>query len=95
MRRVLIVIHADPEESGRALEGLRMSVGLALAGNGVEVVLQGAASGLLDDAGVGAPAHRRAGEFLSALRDLGGAARCGEFSLGDARRAEVVIRWGE
>jgi len=72
-----------------------MSVGLALAENDVEVVLQGAAVSLMDDAGRGVPAARRAGEFLGALRELGGTARRGRFSLEDARQADVVIRWGE
>ncbi len=95
MRHVLVIIHADSEGSCRVAEGLRMSVGMALAGNDVEVVLQGAAASLIDAPDRGLPGARRAREFLGALRELGGAARPGNFSLAEARKANVVIRWGE
>ena len=72
-----------------------MSVGLALAGNEVRVVLSGAAQALVGDRRSDLPEARRAGEFLGALRDLGGEVGKGGLTMDETREADVVIRWGE
>jgi hypothetical protein len=95
MRRVVVVIGADPEKSLRAVEGLRMSVGLALAENRVKVYLPGAAAARSGGFPGSDPASRRAGEFLGALRELGAEVRQGEATLAEIRGADAVIRWGE
>ena len=72
-----------------------MSVGLALAGNRVEVVLPpGAAEALLEGPVAEAAVSRRAGEFLDALRELGGEVRRGNVGLTECREADLVVRWG-
>ncbi len=95
MRRVIVVIGADPGRSERAVEGLRLSVGLALAENAVRVILEGAAEALADPTPGGFPGSRRAVEFLAALRELGAEVGAGQLTLKAARDADAVIRWGE
>ncbi len=95
MRRLIVVIEADPESSERAVEGLRLSVGLALAENAVRVILKGAAAVLADPTPGSFPGSRRVEEFLKALRELGAEVAAGQLTLGAARDADVVIRWGE
>ena len=95
MRRVIVVIGADPGISDRAVEGLRLGVGLALAENSVRVVLEGAAAALADPTPGSFPGSRRAGEFLEALRDLGAEVGAGRLTLEAARDADAIIRWGE
>lgn len=93
MRDVLVVVAADPRESARALEGLRMSVGLALAGNRVRVCLEEAARPLAEPERYAFPAWPDAADYLAALRDLGGEIADGGGWLAGAGAARVVIRW--
>ncbi|MHC4472641.1 MAG: hypothetical protein ACYS99_16955 [Planctomycetota bacterium] len=95
MRRVLIVVEADPRDSPRALEGLRMSVGLTLAENRVEVLARGAGKRLLEPGREAFPDHLRAREYLAALRAQGAVVSSGRAVLAAAREADVVIRWDE
>jgi hypothetical protein len=94
MRRVVVVITADPAKSNRALEGLRLSVGLALAENTVRVVLEGPAAALADPSPGSFPGSRSAEEYLDALRELEAEVEVGELPLQAARSADAVIRWG-
>ena len=95
MRRVIVIIGADPELSDRAMEGLRLSVGLALAENAVHVILEGTAAVLADPTPGRFPGSRRAEEFLAALRELGAKVGAGQLTLQAARDADTVIRWGD
>lgn len=95
MRRVLVVIEADPRDSPRALEGLRMSVGLTLSENRVEVLARGGGERLLEPGREAFPEHLRAREYLAALRTQGAVVSSGGSVLAAAREADVVIRWDE
>jgi len=93
MRSVLVLIAADPGRSPRALEALRMGVGLALAENRVSVAFDPAA-GRSDPPSLGAfGEYHRAEEYLAALAALGGEAVRGDDLPARLREAEVVIRW--
>ena len=93
MRRVLVVIEADPHATERALEGLRMGVGLTLAENRVTVLLAGDGKRLLDPEREAFGDWPRAREYLDALRQQGVEVQAGGSALRAGRKADVVIRW--
>lgn len=95
MRNVLVVIEADPARSERALEALRMSVGLTLGGNRVRILLSKGGSGLSDPAGQAFPDWPVAESHLRAFREVGGTVSEGPGTLEDLAAADVVIRWTE
>jgi len=94
-KRVLVVVDADPRTSDRAIEALRMSVGIAAAENAVRVVLAGDAGLLLAAEREGLPGGARAAGFLDALERLG-AEVGGDGDLpGRLLEADEVVRWTE
>jgi len=93
MREVLVVVDADPRASGRAVEALRMSVGLTLSDSRVRILLSGEAERLLRHEAGGFPDHLRAGEYLKTLATAGVEVGPGEDVLEAARVADVVLRW--
>ncbi len=94
MRSVLVIVDADPRESGRGIEALRMSVGLTLAENRVRVLLAGEGRRLLEPEREAFPGFLVARTYLNALRDQGAEVMEGESILHEARRADSVLRWG-
>ena len=95
MRRVLVVIEADPHSTERAVEGLRMSVGLTLAENRVTVLLVGDGQRLLEPESEAFEDWHRARGYLESLRTQGAEIRAGGPIMPAAREADVVIRWDE
>jgi hypothetical protein len=95
-RRVLVVVDADPRISDRAVEALRMSVGVAVAENRVRVLLGAAAAGFLDPAtAVTLPGAARARGFLDALASLGAEVVRNADPADLAADSDVVLRWTE
>ncbi|MEN8150571.1 MAG: hypothetical protein ABFS86_12165 [Planctomycetota bacterium] len=90
-KRVLVVVDVDPRASDRAVEALRMSVGLAAADNDVRVVLQSGAEALAGPERTSLPGGARATAFLDALERLGAHIETGEDT--DRAGADVLIRW--
>lgn len=86
-KSALVVIEGDPSANDRALEGLRMSVGLTLAVQHVTVVLEGPAAALLR---TGAPGAR---VYLDALARQGARVTAGPWPAEGLRSADAVIRW--
>ena len=87
---MLVITDADPRASDRALESLRMAVGLASGGLSVAFRAQGPARALLDPSASAFPDWRRAEEYLAALASLGGTT-----GADDGAAPDVVIRWSE
>jgi hypothetical protein len=90
---VLVIVAADPTRSERALEGLRMSIGLALAENRVRLLLEGDGRVLAEPARHAFPGWANALEHLRAFRRLGGEVLAEGDVLSEAAKARVVIRW--
>ena len=84
---------ADPGTSSRALEALRMTVGLTLGANRVEVILTGKGERLLEPEQHAFEDYRRAREYLQVLDDAGVRIRTGVEPLEATEAAEVVVRW--
>jgi ornithine carbamoyltransferase len=84
-RRVLVVVATNPAESPRAIEALRMSVGIAVMDHRVKVLLRKPEA---------YPGHREAVRYLETLRELGAEVSSSEDPTEAARDADVVIRWG-
>jgi hypothetical protein len=95
LRRVLVVIDADPRHSDRAVEGLRMSVGLTLSENSVRLLARGEGRRLLKPEREAFPDCLLARDYLRALEGQGAEVIAGVNILLEAREADVVIRWRE
>jgi hypothetical protein len=93
MKKVLVIVTADPRASDRALEGLRMSAGVALANNSVEVALAGEATRYLGAECAALPEGGRAANLLGALAELGIRVEARDVSAADLPRYDVVVRW--
>ena len=92
-RRVLVVVDADPRASDRALQALRMSVGVALAENDVRILLTGEAVRLLTPECAALPGGARAVGFLEALERLGVEVLRDGDPAELVREADAVVRW--
>jgi len=92
-RRVLVVVDADPQASDRALQALRMSVGVALAENDVRVLLTGEAVRLLTPGCAALPGGARAIGFIEALERLGVEVLRDGNPADLVGEADVVMRW--
>ena len=95
VKDVLVCISADPRTSKRAVEGLRMSVGLTLAPNRVRILLEEPATLLLRPREAGLPGAEMVLSYLEALS----LAEVEVLTAGDfpslLASAETVIRWDE
>ena len=90
-KRALVVVDVDPRSSDRAVEALRMSLGVAAATNDVTVVLRGEAVALTGPERNALPGGARAAGFLDGLERLGVRVETGEDV--DLTAADAVIRW--
>jgi predicted peroxiredoxin len=93
-KRVLVVVEATPgSSSSRALEALRMSVGVAAAENDVRVLLTGDATRYLDPFGATVPGGVRATGFLDALERLGAEVIRDGDPAEHLGATDVMVRW--
>jgi hypothetical protein len=93
MKRVLVIVAADPRRSDRALEGLRMSAGVALANNEVEVAMTGEARRYLGSECASLPEGGRAVNLLGALAELGARVESRDVAAEEFPAYDVVVRW--
>ena len=94
-KRVLVVVEADPGTSSRALEALRMSVGVAVAENDVRVLLTGDSGQFLDPGGAGLPGGARAVGLIEALERLGAEVIRDGDPAEHIGAADATVRWTE